>query len=125
MLLRESTTRKGITSDSSDSTTSRIGSKALDDDRTADTRNTEPALPTPNPLTLFFPLFVGAFGWQVHGWIAGILLAVAYLILLLIANNVVIWTPWILSDEASLETQIRVFQRIKWCLFIAFMVGIS
>ncbi len=40
----------------------------------------------PNPLTKLFPLAVGAFGWQIHGLLIGLILAVIYIGIVIASN---------------------------------------
>lgn len=71
----------------------------------------------PNPITKLLPLAVGGFGWQVHGLVIGIIVALLY-IGVVIASNM-----QIMSKEN--EDWIRRIQSRKWIIFIGFMVGIA
>ena len=73
----------------------------------------------PNPLTKLFPLAVGGFGWQVHGLLIGIILAVAYIVIAITSNMQVIANA---SDDDEWVNRI---QSRKWIIFLLFMVGIA
>ncbi len=73
----------------------------------------------PNPLTKLFPLAIGGFGWQVHGLLIGIILAVAYVVIAIASNMQVIANT---SDDDEWVNRI---QSRKWIIFLLFMVGIA
>ncbi len=71
----------------------------------------------PNPLTKLFPLGVGAYGWQAHGLLVGLGLAVAYIVVVIASNAQVMANA---PDDWVSKIQLR-----KWILFVLFMVGIA
>jgi hypothetical protein len=72
---------------------------------------------SPNPLTKAFPLAVGVFGWQVHGVITGIVLVVAYVVIVIASNSQVI--------SSGSDDWIRKIEKRKWIIFTLFMIGIA
>lgn len=71
----------------------------------------------PNPLTKLFPLAVGAFGWQLHGFLIGLILAVMYIGVVLASNAQVMANA---SDGWMRKIQLR-----KWIVFVFFVVGLA
>ena len=71
----------------------------------------------PNLITKLFPLFVAAFGWQVHGLLFAVGLAVAFVVVTIASNMQVM--------SAGTDDWSRVVQRRKWIIFSVFMVGIA
>ena len=71
----------------------------------------------PNPLTKLLPIGVGAFGWQVHGLLVGLTLAVVYVGIVIASNAQVMANA---PDDWVSRIQSR-----KWIIFALFMVGIS
>ena len=77
----------------------------------------------PNRLVHIFPFLIAAYGWQLHGWMIGLGLAILYVGVVIVLNNVYLFRFG--SEDASANDMIRTFQRIKWVTFIVLMVGMS
>jgi hypothetical protein len=77
----------------------------------------------PNPVTLLLPYVIGAYAWQLHGWLIALGAAAAYLATLVAVNNVVIYR--LMPEDTSLDRFVRTLQRVKWVTFVLFMIGLS
>lgn len=77
----------------------------------------------PNPLVRIFPFLVAAYGWQLYGWMIGLGLAILYVGVVIVLNNLYLFRFG--REDASANDMIRTFQRIKWVTFIVLMVGMS
>lgn len=73
----------------------------------------------------FFALFLGAFGWQVHNVWIGLLIVVLYTGVVIFFNSRAMNSLVDSEDELEMEQFKKKFQRIKWIIFIIFLILIS
>jgi hypothetical protein len=78
----------------------------------------------PDPLTKLFPVVLFGYGWQVHGFWWGMLVGGVYIALAIVLNLLYFYRLNKLPNDSD-ANPIRLFQRIKWLLFIVMMVGIG
>lgn len=71
----------------------------------------------PNPITKLFPLAVGGFTWQLHGLVIGIIVLIAFIVVVVASN------AQVMSKES--DDWIKEIQSRKWVIFIIVMLGIG
>ena len=72
-----------------------------------------------------FAVLAGLYGWQVHGWLVGVLAAAAMITTIILMNTIHVRYLIKRADEIDGNRMIEYFQKIKWIGFGIIMVAIA